>query len=292
MVTLDIRHQTRYRYREPVSLGPHRLMLRPRESCMLRLIAFEVKTNPAAEMHWAQDVYGNTIATTVFKNPTDSLVIESTSRLRLDAAEWPVFDIAASAAAFPFDYSDDERLDLGAMLARQYPDPEGRLAAWARAFVRGDPTDTLSLLRDLNAGVQAQIRYQAREDEGTQSPIATLDRRSGSCRDFAVLFVEAVRSFGFGARIVSGYLHNADGTMQGSADDGSTHAWAEVYVPGAGWIAYDPTNLGVGGFSLIPVAVARSIGQVLPVSGSYAGAADALEAMSVSVRIGAAATSG
>lgn len=285
MVTLDIHHQTCYRYREPISLGPHRMMLRPRESCELRLIEFEVKTDPVAEIHWAQDVHGNTIATAIFNTPTDSLVIESTSRLRLDAAQWPVFDITASAAAFPFDYSADERLDLGAMLVREYPDPEGRLTAWARAFVRGTPTDTLSLLSDLNAGIQAQIRYQAREAEGTQSPITTLDHRSGSCRDFAVLLVEAVRSLGFGARIVSGYLHNADGTMLGSADDGSTHAWAEVYVPGAGWIAYDPTNLGVGGFSLIPVAVARSIGQTLPVSGSFAGTAEALETMSASVRI-------
>jgi transglutaminase-like putative cysteine protease len=166
---------------------------------------------------------------------------------------------------------------------QQYSDPVGRLAHWARAFVAGERTDTLALLKDLCAGVSGWIRYQSRDDEGAQSPIQTLDLGRGSCRDFAVLFVEAARSLGFGARLVSGYLFNPDQMLVGSTDAGSTHAWAEVFVSGAGWISFDPTNRGVGGANLIPVAVVRDIRQAAPVSGTYAGNSDSLEGMSVAV---------
>ena len=156
---------------------------------------------------------------------------------------------------------------------------------WARAFVRSNPTDTLSLLKDLSAGISASIAYQSRDDEGTQTPSHTLDSRQGSCRDFAVLFVEAVRSLGFGARIVSGYLYNPDQKLIGAAGAGSTHAWAEVYVPGAGWISFDPTNRSLGGVNLIPVAVARHIAQATPVAGSFIGMSDAFQGMSVAVLV-------
>ena len=149
--------------------------------------------------------------------------------------------------------------------------------------MRSRPTDTLSLLKDLSAGVATQIAYESREDEGIQSPLETLDRGQGLCRDLAVLFVEAARSLGFGARIVSGYLHNWGQNSLGSEGVGSTHAWAEIYVPGAGWITFDPTNRSVGGANLIPVAVARDIRQVMPVSGTFAGGRAAFGGMSVEV---------
>jgi Transglutaminase-like superfamily len=174
---------------------------------------------------------------------------------------------------------------LGALAIQQYPDPAGGLSAWAKAFVRGTSTDTPSLLKDLSAGVSKWINYQSREDEGTQSPVQTLDRGWGSCRDFAVLFVEAARNLGFGARIVSGYFYNAHQDVAGTGGAGSTHAWAEVYVPGAGWITFDPTNRGVGGFNLIPVAVARDIRQVIPVAGSFVGMTDAFQGMAVEVNV-------
>ncbi len=215
----------------------------------------------------------------------DTLLIDSVAELELTAAAWPVFDIAASAIFYPFRYSDDEWIDLGALTIQQYPDPAGRLRSWTRAFVRSNPTDTLSLLKDLSAGVSRWISYQSREDEGTQSPTQTLDRGWGSCRDFAVLFVEAARNLGFGARIVSGYLYHPDQSIVGSADAGSTHAWAEVFVPGAGWITFDPTNRSVGGFNLIPVAVARDIRQAMPVAGSFIGMTDAFQGMSVEVLV-------
>jgi transglutaminase-like putative cysteine protease len=143
----------------------------------------------------------------------------------------------------------------------------------------------LSLLKDLSIGVAETIRYQSRDEMGTQSPTETLARGWGSCRDLAVLLMEAARSLGFGARIVSGYLYNPDPYIVGNTGAGTTHAWVEIYVPGAGWITFDPTNRGIGGGNLIPVAVARDIRQTIPVAGSFVGMTNAFQGMSVEVQI-------
>ena len=285
LITLKIRHKTTYRFHTPVSPGPHRLMLRPRESRDLRLISSNVAVEPAAVVTWAHDVFGNAVATATFKTAATCIVFDGLAELQLDAVAWPVFEIAASAIFYPFRYSDSDWTDLGALTVPQYPDGAARLRDWTREFVRSNPTDTLALLKDLNAGVSQAIRYQSREDEGTQAPIETLDRGWGSCRDFAVLFAEMARSLGFGARIVSGYLYNPDQRSVGLSDAGSTHAWAELYVPGAGWITFDPTNRSVGGFNLIPVAVVRNIQQAIPVSGSFIGMTDAFAGMTVEVDV-------
>ena len=261
-------------------------MLRPRESRDLRLVSNAITVTPDATVTWANDVAGNAVATLTFGTPSDTLVIDSVARVELSAVAYPIFDIAASAISFPFRYSDEEWTDLGALATRQYPDGDG-VRPWARAFVAGYPTDTLSLLKDINAGVGGTIAYQAREDEGTQSPSQTLSLGMGSCRDLATLFVEAVRSLGFGARVASGYLHDPTRILLGSADAGSTHAWAEVYLPGAGWVTFDPTNRNVGGANLIPVAVARDIRQAMPVTGSFAGPFNAFQEMTVSVTVSA-----
>ena len=274
-----------YRFHQKVTLWPHRLMLRPRESRDLRLISSNIAMAPAATVTWAHDIFGNAVATATFQTMAENVVIDSVAELQLDATAWPVFDIAASAISYPFRYSDDEWTDLGALAVQQYSDNEMRLRSWACGFVRSSPTDTLSLLKDLSAGVAQATRYQSREDEGTQSPSDTLERGWGSCRDFAVLFVEAARCLGFGARIVSGYLYNPDQQGVGSSGAGSTHAWAEIFVPGAGWISFDPTNRGMGGCNLIPVAVVRDIRQAIPVSGSFVGATDAFAGMSVEVLV-------
>jgi transglutaminase-like putative cysteine protease len=281
VIALSIRHKTTYQYNRPIGLGPHRLMLRPRESRELRLVSSDVTVTPHAVVSWAHDVFGNAVATATFQAAADQLVIDSAVELQLDATPWPVFDVAASAISYPFTYSSDDRADLGALAVQQYPDPSGRLRIWTEGFVRSRPTDTLALLKDLSAGITGWIRYETREDEGTQSPVETLDRGVGSCRDFAVLLVEAARGLGFGARIVSGYLYNPE--RQGGAD--TTHAWAEIFVPGAGWITFDPTNRGVGGFNLIPVAAGRGIHQVMPVSGSFVGPADAFRGLRVDVSV-------
>ena len=230
MSALKIQHKTVYRFRQPVSLGPHRLMLRPRESRDLRLMSHTLAITPVAAVTWAHDVFGNAVAMATFASMTDMLVVDSVADILLNAEPWPIFDVAASAISYPFRYSDDEWTDLGALTIQQYPDQQGNCVPWARGFIRSNPTDTLSLLKDLSFGVAGRISYQSREVEGTQSPIQTLDRGWGSCRDFAVLFAEAARSLGFGARVVSGYLHNPNQDRVGSTGVGSTHAWGEVYI--------------------------------------------------------------
>lgn len=287
MTSIRIRHSTTYRFREAVYLSPHRLMLRPRESRELRLESYVLTITPEASITWAQDVFGNHVVQASFANTASTLIIISEADILLSAADWPIFDIAASAISYPFRYSDEEWTDLGALTIAQYPDPGERLQNWARGFVLGSPTDTLSLLKDLNAGVAQHLRYESREIEGTQSPHESLERGWGSCRDFAVFFVESARKLGFGARLVSGYLHDPSHQLLGSGEDGSTHAWAEVFVPGAGWITFDPTNRSVGGRNLIPVAVARDISQCMPVSGSFFGPSDSFLGLSVTVSVSA-----
>lgn len=293
LTRLNIRHRTTYRYREPVRLGPHRLMLRPRENRDVRLLSSFLETTPVASVSWTNDVFGNTVATAGFAGLSDGLVIESGAVVELFVSPWRAIDIAPSAARFPFFYSIEEQADLGALAVPQVFDASGRLADWARGFVRGAQTDTRALLEDMVSGVAAQIGYQSREAEGTQTPLQTIARGWGSCRDFAVLFVEAARCLGFGARIISGYLYNPDSTPlpegsgpRGSAmGAGSTHAWAEIFLPGAGWITFDPTNRAIGGYNLIPLAVGRIMSQVMPMTGTFLGMTDAYLGMSVDVEV-------
>lgn len=285
MPVITISHDTTYSYRAPIIPGPHRLMLRPRETRDLGLIAFDLQVTPAARVDWSHDVAGNAIATANFLAPTDTIDIRARATVELTAPAWPVFAIAAAATDYPFLYSDEDWTDLGALAIPQYADPAGRLSGWVAGFVRGRPTDTLSLLKDLSHGIAGQITYEARETEGTQGPLDTLDRGQGSCRDLAMLMAEACRSLGLGARLVSGYLHDPAGSSLGSAGAGSTHAWVEVFVPGAGWITFDPTNRAVGSAHLIAVAVGRVMSQIAPVMGSFRGAASDLMAMDVTVRV-------
>jgi transglutaminase-like putative cysteine protease len=285
MPWIAICHTTTYRYAKAVLLGPHQVMLRPRETRDLRLFSFDLDVSPAARVDWSNDVAGNAVAVATFENASDVLAMTARIVVDLTAPEWPVFPIAAHAVAYPFFYSDDDLADLGPLTSPRYQDDAGRLSDWVEGFVMQRPTDTLSLLKDVANGVTAQIIYQSRETEGTQGPLETLDRGWGSCRDFAVLFAEAARTLGFGARLVSGYLFNPSDDKIGSYGDGSTHAWVEVYVPGAGWIPFDPTNRSVGSVNLIPVAVARRIEQVAPVTGSFHGAGSDLISMDVRVSI-------
>jgi len=287
VTVLNVRHTTIYRYRRPVALGDHRLMLRPRDSHDLRLIKTNLIFSPPASVRWIHDVFGNSVAIASFSEPSAELRIESSLVLETYAAERPAFQITPDALSYPFNYSADDRIDLGRMLDRQHPDPNDRLGAWARGFIRSKPTDTSALLADLNSGVGAKISYQSRESEGTQTPVKTLNRGWGSCRDLAVLLIEAARSLGFGARVVTGYLYNpsADGLSSAAIGAGATHAWADIYIPGSGWIAYDPTNGTIGGINLIRVAVTRDISQAVPIRGSFVGTGDSYLGMTVDVTV-------
>ena len=285
MAKLSINHRTTYSYRCPVHLSPYRLLLRPREGPDLLLHHHQMTVSPEGKVAWTTDVFGNAIATLTFSEPTHQLEIISHADVDLKSQAWPVFDIAALGVTYPFLYDDQDWKDLGSLRDAQYPDPSDELEQWVRGFVMENSTDTLALLKDLSAGVSDGVAYRARDTEGTQPPLETLRLRSGSCRDLATLLAETVRVLGLGARIVSGYLYDPASTLVGSSSGGSTHAWVEVFLPGAGWIAFDPTNRSMGSANLIPVAVARDITQLIPVSGTFIGPADAFMSMHVAVDI-------
>ena len=262
-------------------------MLRPRDGHDLRLLATELEISPPSTSKWVYDVLGNSVTIVSFEQPASELRFASRLTIERFGSRPPRGEVEPSAARYPFVYSMQDRFDLGRMLEQHYMDPGDHIGAWARGFVRGTSTDTLALLADLNAGIRTQFGYQSREEEGTQTPVETLQRGWGSCRDFAVILAEAARSLGFGARLVTGYLHAPpiDRNTAWPELPGTTHAWAEIYVPGPGWLAFDPTNGTMGGDDLIRVAVARDIHQIVPISGSYHGTGDDYLGMEVAVSV-------
>lgn len=286
MRLLTVRHSTTYRYARPVRFGQHRMMLRPRDSHDLRLVGAELTLSPPGNVRWLHDVFGNSIALADFQAPAPTLTISSTLKLERYGLDGLVFPIAPEAEFYPFIYSSNDRVDLGRLLEQHYPDPDGVLARWADSFVTSRPMRTADLLASMNAALKPVIVYAERHEGGTQSPAETLEKKSGACRDFAMVFIEAARYLGFGARFVSGYLYDpaldkGDATPATAA----THAWAEVYLPGAGWVEYDPTDVIIGGDSLIRVAVTRDPSQAIPISGSFDGGGADFLGMTVEVAV-------
>ena len=293
MTRIVVRHATLYRYRRPVGFGEHRLMFRPRDSHDLRLIRTALTIEPAAEVRWLHDVFSNSIAIAGFRDQAAELRLESEIEIEHYGLDYPEFLLEATAQTYPFSYSSDEVPDLGRTMERHYPDPQRRVDAWAKGFLeKGGETNTADLLGRITRAVNHQFTYQTRYAVGTQSPIETLALASGTCRDLALFMMEAVRSLGLAARFVSGYLY--DPALEGgvSAPEllglGATHAWVQVYLPGAGWVEFDPTNGLVGGANLIRVAVVRDPSQAIPLQGSYIGAPEDFIDMQVEVKVTAA----
>jgi transglutaminase-like putative cysteine protease len=289
MTILHVRHNTTYQYRRPVDFGEHRLMSRPRDSHDLRLLDTTLLIEPAASsIHWIHDVFGNSIARVSFAQASDKLVIESGFRAEHFPAPPQALELEPYAARLPFSYAADEALDLGHTKERHYPDPEHKIDAWAKALVEGvSQANTLEALVAMTTSIKERFRYVTREEVGVQAPLQTLELGSGSCRDFAAFMMEAVRSLGLAARFVSGYLYdeNLVGAAGGLVGGGATHAWLQVFLPGAGWVEFDPTNALIGGRNLIRVAVARDASQAAPLVGSFKGAADDLLSVTVSVQV-------
>ena len=260
-------------------------MMRPRDSHDLRLERAELTLSPPGHVRWLHDVFGNSVAIVDFPEPGTHLQIVSMLTLERYGLEQPEFPLAAEAANYPFVYSASDRTDLGRLLEQHYPDPKDLVGAWARRFVHEGITDTIALLSTMNKAINTDFAYEQRDEEGTQAPVITLDRRAGSCRDFALLLMEAVRSLGFGARFVTGYLYEAAGDGGAQTGGGATHAWAEIYLPGAGWVEFDPTNDIVGSHDLIRVAVVRDPRQAVPVSGTWTGFPSDSLGMTVEVEV-------
>lgn len=288
MPHVQVIHRTEYAYGRPVMLTTHRLMLRPQDSHDLRLRDARLLVEPpAASTRWAHDVFGNSVC--ILEWPpglrTRSLTITS----RLELTHFPAGHAAPHATLdplaehFPFAYAASELADLARLAEPHLPDPGHLVESWAHRFLEPGGTGTLAMLEAMNAAIHTEFTYLSREEEGTQSPAETLRLGSGACRDLALLMMEAARSLGLAARFVSGYVYDdSTGETRGG---GTTHAWCAVYLPGAGWVEYDPTNGLVAGDHLVRIAVTRTPEQAVPIGGGFIGNPQDFAGMRVEVLV-------
>jgi transglutaminase-like putative cysteine protease len=288
-VHYEIVHTTVYHYKQPVTFGEHRVMFRPRDSHDLRVLATDLQVSPASQVRMIQDPHSNSVALVQPDEPASELKIVCRFTIEHAHTNNEELPLAPSAEVFPFAYSVEERFDLEQYLRPHHDDPGGHLTAWARQFLRTDGlTGTRELLLNMNQFIRANFQYAARDEEGTQTPQETLKRSTGSCRDFALLMMEAVRRLGVATRFVSGYLYDPaldGGEANATVGAGATHAWLQAYLPGAGWVPFDPTNNLTGGNQLIRVGVARDPSQAPPIAGSWFGEAGDYLGMTVSVAV-------
>lgn len=285
MPTVSINHLTRYRYRREVSFGEHRILVRPRESYDQRVLRADLVIDPEPNsLRWLQDVFGNAVAIAQFDTRADELEIRSTAEVEHLPIGPDDIAIEKYAQTYPFTYSAEDMPDLLRSIERRYSDADRQIDTWARTFLTNEQSDTLDLLRRLTEEIYTEFQYEPRFDQGVQSPLATLSLRKGTCRDYAVLMMEAVRALGFAAHFVSGYLYNPNNENRRIGGH-ATHAWLRVFLPGSGWIEFDPTNGIVGNRGLVRVAVAREPAQAVPLSGTWVGQKGSHIDMDVDVRI-------
>ncbi|CAN5642747.1 transglutaminase family protein [soil metagenome] len=291
-VRYAITHTTIYKYNQPVTFGEHRVMFRPRDSHDLRVLATDLQVSPEGIVRMIQDPHSNSVALVQPLQPATELRLVCSFTIERADVSQDLSLLSPSAEYLPFAYSLQDRLDLEHYLRPHHDDPGGKLIAWAHQFFRHDgPTGTRDLLGRMNQFINQNFRYETRDEEGTQSPLQTLALGSGSCRDYALLMMEAARRLGVATRFVSGYLYdaaldvNAAPIGETTVGAGATHAWLQAYLPGAGWVAYDPTNNLLGGSQLIRVGVARDPAFAAPVSGSWFGEADAYVGLEASVTV-------
>ena len=287
MMILAVRHATTYRYSEPVAFGDHRIMFRPRDGFDQKVIDATINiTPPANNIRWLHDVFGNVVTVAEFDARAAELRFESHIHMEHTVSDLPDLRIEPEAQVYPFAYNEEELPDLLPFIVRRYPDPDNALDRWVRRFLRqGRPNETGALLMTLNTAVRESFVYVRRSEEGTRDPGLTLRLGQGSCRDLALLMMEAVRSLGLASRFVSGYVYVPSLDLPEHRGGGSTHAWCQVYLPGAGWVDFDPTNGIVGNRDLIRVAVARDPRQAVPLSGTWYGRIEASLGMSVEVTV-------
>jgi transglutaminase-like putative cysteine protease len=289
MAHLTVKHRTEYTYNKPVGLTPHRLMIRPQDSHDLRLHTATLTVEPPPRTtRWAHDVFGNSLCLLEWAPETRTKRLCITSELELThyfaGPELPRATLDPAAEQFPFSYAVEEVPDVARLAERQTPDPRRVVDGWARRFIKGaGNTATLPMLEAMTKAIHKEFRYEAREKEGTRNPAETIEIGGGTCRDFALLMMEAARCLGLAARFVTGYLY--DGAATGVVGGGATHAWCAIYLPGAGWQEFDPTNGLVAGDNLIRVGSTRMPEQASPVSGGYVGTAGDFAGLKVDVTV-------
>lgn len=280
---LKIDHTNRYRYTRPVELTTHRLMLRPAESHGLQIRSENVEIHPAHKLSWEHDVFYNSVAQVSFTQKTEELRISSQYTVEQFNINPFDFVLEIYTNELPFAYRGEDVDDLAPYLRPQYPEDQPAIHDWLRPFLDSQGRGkTLEFLLTLNEFVAASFTYGRREEAGVQRPAETLAGRSGSCRDFALLFMEAARHMGLAARFVSGYLCSADQEELEVAAN-ATHAWTEIYLPGGGWKGFDPTCGILAAGLHVRVAATRNPGQATPIRGSYLGDASLFMDMSVAI---------
>lgn len=279
---LQIKHLTTYHYSEPVTLLPHKLLLRPREGHDIRIESIELVITPGYQLQWQRDVYDNAVAQATFIESGRYLSISSLVLLQHYDDHPLNFLVTDYAVKYPFQYDATEYIDLCAYLTPIFACDQAVVSSWLRQFwYVGQRVETYMLLDWINKAIATGFTYQQREEPGVQTPAVTLAKRAGSCRDFATLFIESCHHLGLAARFVSGYLYSPKLPLY----LGSTHAWAEVYLPGAGWKGFDPTSGQVVGNDHIAVAVSRHPELVPPVSGSFQAKTSQTPVMNVVVEV-------
>jgi transglutaminase-like putative cysteine protease len=286
MAILRVNHITTYAYRRPVGFGEHRLMFRPRDSYDQRLLQSRLDITPtASDLFWVHDVFGNCVAVANFDQESALLRFETDILLDHTPQASLHFRTDTSARTWPFTYDDEDSPDLAPYRVRQFPD-DALTEAWARKFVNPNgPTDTAHLLEIMTHAVKADFKYNRRTNPGTQTPEMTLYPLSGTCRDFALLMMEATRSLGFAARFVTGYIYVPSRDGSEHLGGGATHAWVQVFLPGAGWVEFDPTNGIIGNTDLIRVGVTRDPRQAIPLWGTHTGGRQDSLGMTVQVNV-------
>lgn len=269
MQRYQILHRTYYNFSSSVQLNPHILRLRPREGHELRIESSSLEIQPPASLRWHRDAEDNSVATATFKEPAKHLSIESKVIIQQYNQAPLDFLLADFATDYPFAYPSEDQVLLAPYMAATPDKTSDVLTEWlANLCPSGEKLQTYAILHRLCSQIQQEMTYRTREEPGVQKATETLSFCTGSCRDFANLFMEAARLLGFATRFVSGYLH----APPSAANYGATHAWAEVYLPGAGWKGFDPTIGNIVGTDHIAVAVARLPESVPPVAGSFLGA--------------------
>jgi Transglutaminase-like superfamily/Bacterial transglutaminase-like N-terminal region len=282
---ISITHLTRYSYDRPVAFGPHRLLVRPRDGHDMRVLEAHLVISPAAKLHWQFDVFGNSVAQAMFSDMSDSLEIRSELLIKRYTGHSEHAALAHLPGFMPLEYRADNLIDLAPFIPMQFPQESAGLSEWLSVNFSDRPQDILGFLSALSAAIHRAFTYSRREQRGTQSALATIAKGTGTCRDFAFLFMECARLFGFAARFVTGYLHVREDDEDEVKGGGSTHAWAEVYVPREGWVEFDPTNLIESSQALIRIAVTRTPEQATPISGTYEIGGAQFLGMSVSVSV-------
>ncbi|TVQ44908.1 MAG: transglutaminase family protein [Gloeocapsa sp. DLM2.Bin57] len=287
-VIYDLEHITTYKYANPVKFGEHRAIFLPTGGYGERVLDYSIDTNIPAKIRWMTDTLSNNVAILEFNESGKELIVAYKIRCEhFGIQAITQFPLDERAEEVPVQYTPNEWLDLSGFIRPHTEDSEEILASWVKSFVAGDQDETLDVLHRMMNSINKDLTYQSREVEGTQPPAETLRLKSGTCRDYAWLMIEALRRLGFACRFVSGYLYDQalDGGEIGMVGSGATHAWLQLYLPGAGWRTYDPTNRITAGFDLIQVAIARHPAQVIPLSGSWFGESEDYLGMDVSVKI-------